>query len=294
MWAIGNELNLGYKNPKVYEAVNQICEMIHEVDPNHPTTTTIAGINKELVDHIKSRAPDLDVLSIQMYGDIVNLPKYIKESGWNKPFMVTEWGATGHWEVGTTAWDAAIEQTSSVKAQSYLRSYQVAIEPYGDQCIGSYVFLWGQKQERTPTWYGLFLEGGEETEPIDVMHYIWTGQWPDNRTPRLDSVKLDGRAAEENIYLKANQEYPAAAYLFDHEGDALTYKWEIKPESTDLKEGGDHEKTPQTIGGLINDSTQPGITLTAPNQEGPYRLFVYAYDGNGHGAHANIPFYVNP
>ena len=52
IWAIGNELNLRATNPKVWDAVNQISKYIHEVDPNHLTTTTIAGISKELVDDI--------------------------------------------------------------------------------------------------------------------------------------------------------------------------------------------------------------------------------------------------
>ena len=40
-WIIGNELNFDYKNPLVYDAVNNISKMIHEVDPNHPTTTAV-------------------------------------------------------------------------------------------------------------------------------------------------------------------------------------------------------------------------------------------------------------
>ena len=36
MWAIGNELSVGYKNKKVWNAVNDVARMIHEVDPNHP------------------------------------------------------------------------------------------------------------------------------------------------------------------------------------------------------------------------------------------------------------------
>ena len=52
-WAIGNELNLEAENLKVYDAVNDISMMIHELDPNHPTTTTTAGIGKREVDYMK-------------------------------------------------------------------------------------------------------------------------------------------------------------------------------------------------------------------------------------------------
>ena len=30
-WIIGNELNHGYTNPRVYDAVNDVAEMIHDV-----------------------------------------------------------------------------------------------------------------------------------------------------------------------------------------------------------------------------------------------------------------------
>jgi len=47
IWAIGNELNLRATNPKVWNAVNDISKMIHEIDPNHLTTTTLAGISQQ-------------------------------------------------------------------------------------------------------------------------------------------------------------------------------------------------------------------------------------------------------
>ena len=293
IWGIGNELNLGATNPKVWDAVNEISEMIHEIDPNHLTTTMLAGISKELVDEIKARAPDLDLLSIQMYADIENLPERIEDAGWEGPYMVTEWGATGHWEVEKTPWGAPIENNSSVKADLYRERYETAIASDTTQGLGSYVFLWGQKQERTPTWYGLFLPTGEETESVDVMHYLWNGEWPENRAPRLESATLDGRTAYDGIYLDPGQTYPAEVVSRDPDGDALRYVWEVREESTDLGEGGDDEEVPPLLPDLIDTPNAAQVNVTAPAEPGAYRLFVYVYDGQGHAAHANIPFYVN-
>ncbi|MFK7952379.1 MAG: glycoside hydrolase family 2 TIM barrel-domain containing protein [Ekhidna sp.] len=290
-WSIGNELNLNYTNPKVYDEVNRISKWIHEVDTNHLTTTTISSMNPEVVKEIKKRATDIDYLSIQVYGDLFVLGDMVEESNWTKPFMVTEWGAIGHWEMPSTEWGAPIEQTSSQKAKNYLKGYKESIEPYENQCIGNYVFLWGQKQERTPTWYGLFLETGEETEVIDVMHYIWNEKWPDNRNPRLDSMLFNGKLPQENVYLKSGEEYVAKVKTLDFDNDSLTYKWVIMRESEETKEGGDKEEVPEQLG-IIESATDSQVKVTVPKEEGAYRLFAYVFDGNGHAAHANVPFYV--
>jgi hypothetical protein len=294
IWIIGNELNLGANNPKVWDAVNEISKMIHEVDHNHLTTTALAGISKNLVEQIKSRAPDLDLLSIQMYADIVNLPSYLRADGWDGPYMVTEWGATGHWEVRKTEWGAPVENDSTVKANFYQQRYERAIAPDHKQCVGSFVFLWGQKQERTPTWYGMFLDSGEETATVDALHYLWKGEWPANRSPQLEGAYLDGKTAYQNIRLKPGDDYTAKVTVTDDDHDAITYKWNVMEESTDLGNGGDFEARPRVVPGLIADANGSEIQLKAPAKPGAYRLFVYAYDGKGHAAHANIPFYVSP
>jgi len=289
-WAIGNELNLEATNLKVYDAVNDLSKMIHETDPNHPTTTTMAGIGKREVDYIKENCTDIDFLSIQMYGDIVNLQKRIRDAGWEGPYMVTEWGATGHWEVARTEWDVAIEQSSSEKAEAFIERYRMAIQSDPEKCMGSYVFLWAQKQERTPTWYGMFLANGNVTETVDAMQYIWTGAWPENRCPALESLVLDELTAYDNVRLKAGAKYTARVQAKDHEGDPLTYRWEVLPESTDLGMGGDFETTPETL--LSMEVGQNEIELDAPNNIGAYRLFIYVTDDGGRSATANIPFFV--
>ena len=291
MWGIGNELNLGAENPRVWDAVGEISDMIHAVDGRHPTTTMLAGISRDLVDEIRVRAPSLDLLSVQFYADIENLARRIEDAGWDGPYLVTEWGATGHWEVPQTPWGAPIENTSSVKADLYRARYETAIAADSTQILGSYVFLWGQKQERTPTWYGLFLPGGEATEVVDVMEELWTGAPPANRTPRLGAFRLDGRTATDAVVLDPGQAVAARVAATDPDGDPLRYAWEVREEQRDLSEGGDDESVPALVPGAVA-ARGPDATLTAPATPGAYRLFVTITDGRGHAAHANLPFYV--
>ena len=291
IWAIGNELNLRSTNPRVWDAVNDISKMIHDIDPNHPTTTTLAGMLQQDIEYIKERCKNIDILSIQLYGSIVKLPKFLKDFGWTGPYMVTEWGATGHWEVPKTSWDIPIEENSSVKAANYLKRHQIAIESDTTQCLGSYVFLWGQKQERTPTWYGVFLEDGKETESVDVMHYIWSKKWPENRTPQIKSFTLNNKTAYQSVILKPNKDAKATIDIVDFENNTINYSWEVLRESTDLKDGGDKENRPESIDVQLTRNQNREINFKL-SEKGNYRLFVYADDGYNHAATANIPFKV--
>ena len=290
IWCIGNELNLHAENMKVWDAVNDISKMIHRIDPNHLTTTPIAGINKTLVQEIVNRAPDLDILSVQLYGEIDVLPQLLPRISWKGPIIVSEWGATGYWEVAKTPWDAPIEENSTEKAEHYLQRYQQYIAPL-PQCLGSFVFLWGQKQERTSTWFSLYTAEGNRTETVDVMHYLWNEQWPANRCPRIGSVSLGDYLAGDAIYLKPDFETSAMVTIDSNTGD-LTYKWEVLRESDSTTSGGDFEEVPEKIPGCIIGSPSNQIKIKAPTETGPYRLYVYVFDPYGSVAHANVPFYV--
>jgi hypothetical protein len=291
-WGIGNELNLQYKNTKVWDAVNDISKMIHELDPNHPTSTILAGVNKNLIDLIKQKTPDIDFLGINTYASLQTLPGTLKNAEWTGAYMVTEWGPTGHWEGLSTAWKSPIEETSSEKAGVYKMRYEYSVERDRNKCLGSYVFLWGQKQERTPTWYGLFTEKGEESEVMDVMQFLWSGKWPANMAPHIYSLQLNNLKAIQNVYLAPGSSSPVIAVATDPDNDKLTYRWELLPEPTQVSEGGDFEARPKPIEGLIKSIGEGKAILQAPTKEGAYRLFVYITDGNNNVATANLPFYV--
>jgi len=292
-WGIGNELNLRYTNKKVWDAVNNIAKMIKEVDGNSVVTTMLAGIGRDEVEYIRDNCPYLDFISVQMYGDIVNLEQRLAEAGYAGPYLVTEWGATGHWEMPETEWGSPIEQSSTEKADAIKKRYEKAILSDPANCLGSYVFLWGQKQERTPTWYGLFTEKGENTEAINVMEYLWTGEWPEQMAPRILNAKIKDKGGRfDNVRLKENTVYTAIVDV-DYSGVCdIAARAEILPEPVEVSDGGDFEQRPQSIEGLVLSATPSEIIFRSPSMNGSYRLFVYITDGNSNTGTINIPFLI--
>lgn len=291
MWGVGNELDLKYTNTKVWDAIEQIAGYIYEVDGNHPTMTATAFIEKEEVEWLNQKCPHIDILGVNAYAGLPVVSKFLKDFGWEKPYILGEWGTFGHWEVPQTQWNEAVELTSHEKANLYKQSYKdyILTDP---KCIGAYVFFWGAKQERTPTWYGMFLSSGEKTESVDVMNYVWKNEWPENRSPILDSLRLDGMNAYTHITLKPNSKHHAKVWAKDPDGDELKIKWEVLHETTDKRSGGDEEDKPLAVQNMEIEIQGKELFFQSPPDEGAYRLFVYIYDQKGSAAHANIPFYV--
>lgn len=293
MWGVGNENDLFYSNFKAWDAINDIAKMIHEEDPNHPTLTVTAGLDVAEVQLIQARAPHIDIYGINTYAGLLGVGKELRSFGWDAPYIIAEWGPNGHWEVPKTSWEAPIEQTSTEKAASYKLRYEKGIANDPTHCIGSYVFLWGYKQETTSTWYGLFLEDGSETEVMDVLQYVWSGEWPENRAPSIRSMQFNKLQANDSPTVTPGSICTFQLDAFDPNNDSLEFIWELTPESTDIKSGGDAESTPDAIEFKQLPSEKLGqLRFRAPNKEGAYRMFVTIRDGKGKAATANMPFYV--
>ncbi|MEB2782252.1 glycoside hydrolase family 2 TIM barrel-domain containing protein [Algoriphagus sp. C2-6-M1] len=301
LWAIGNELdhipgNKDY-NLKMWDAVNDVAKMIKEEDPAHPAMTVVGTGRMEKLKDLVERCPDLDLLGVNAYADIGEIPQWLRKYNWNRPYAITEWGVSGHWEVPKTKYGVAIEESSTKKANIYHEKYEnvIASDPW---CVGSYVFLWtSNRQEHTHTWYNMFYDNGIEKGTVEVMHYVWTGEWPDNKSPRLESLTIEGMKAEDNIELDHNKIYTASVDANDPDNDSLKYEWELVPENKAFGAyAGQGETKPPVAEGAIREKIENGKTVKfeVPDASGDnYRLFVYVYDGQGKIAVANIPFYVN-
>jgi hypothetical protein len=290
-YGVGNEVDLFYTDFNVWDAAEDICAMIHEVDPLHPTSVVTAGIDVAEIQMIQERAPSVDILGFNTYGDVKIVSRVVDQSGYTGPYMVTEWGTDGHWEVPKTDWGVPIERTGTQKENDYRDRFDEYIWSDRQQCIGSYVFLWGQKQETTPTWYGVFLEDGTATARVDGMSDAW-GAPPANRAPKIDRYLLNGVDPYASLRVKPGEWVDIDLAVRDPEGKGVDLKWELLPESTDIRSGGDFETRPQAMNLKLEQSESGGKRFRAPRGRGSYRLFIYVRDDSGKAVSANFPFLV--
>lgn len=298
-WGIGNEINLGNANiGAAWTLVEEMAQIIKSIDTRHLVSTVISH-SAEALDSVAKYCPSLDYVGINSYGDIKSLEKMVNNSAYKGAFMVTEWGPTGWWETDTTEWGAWIEQTSEEKRQVYEERYNNYILA-NPRCLGSFVFLWGQKEERTPTWFSMFsetdVEGlplkGEKTPMVEAMQRVWTGTELAQTAPVLQQhITLNDQFAQANIRVGKGEEITGAVKVTDKENDTLTYVWEVLKEATVLGFGGSHEPRPDRIGEVLT-TAEPQLTLKAPAEAGNYRLYVYVLDGTGFVSTDNIPFQV--
>lgn len=287
MWGVGNEMEeyAATSDPRVWKAVNDIAAMIKEVDGAHPTMTVIAEIGGDKLPSIKQYCPAIDAVGINTYGGVTSIPTRYAEADMDRPYVVTEFGPPGTWEIPRNGWDVPEELSSTAKAEIYAAAH--AALDADPACLGSFAFTWGNKQEATATWFGMFLPDGSRLGAVDAMTEAWSGAPAADLAPQIAELALVGEpvvapGAEVTARLKAT----------DPEGQPLAAEWVLFQEMDEFESMGDFRATPPTFPDAITEADATGATVTMPERAGNYRLFAYLRDGAGGGAVANVPLRV--
>lgn len=287
LWGLGNEME-GYdagNKPEIWQAVNEAAKRTKQLDPNHPTMTVISELGGERVACIHRYCPDVDIVGVNSYAGSASVDERYRRLNGTKPYILTEFGPPGPWETASTSWGAALEPTSTEKGDWYRRAYQGAVlsQPL---CLGSYAFLWGQKQETTVTWYGMFLKDGTKLQAVDTMTELWTGAAPQARCPIIR--KLHIRDLRE---FNPGTTFTAELEASDPDGRALEVRWVVQPEQPKKLTAGAEEESLPELSDIVLRNDNRSAELRTPLKPGGYRLFVYVRNGIG-AAVANVPFFV--
>ncbi len=285
-WGLGNEME-GFKdgdNQAIWNGIEAIAKMTKELDPHHPTMTTTAEIGGQRIAMLNRLCPSIDIMGINSYGGAQSLPERYRKAGGNRPYVVTEYGPAGTWEIPKNAFGAVDEPTSTAKGPVYLKTYAtLAKDP---QCLGSIAFAWGAKIEATATWYGMVLPDESRLQAADDLAAAW-GKPVANHCPTIQPLTLS-----LNSGLKPGDTITATAVIADAEHDAFTTEWILASESQNYDGGGDVQAAPPVYPEAISASTGTTATIKLPDSGGVFRVFAYVRDGKGGAAMANTTLKV--
>ena len=141
-WAIGNEVYLNMATDEEKEAysklLERICSTIKRVDKNHPITSVEAWTFS--LDWWQKFVPSIDIYGLNSYGTGANyLASKLEKKGIDKPYIITEFGVTGEWDIKAEKNGVKIEPTDKEKYEAIALGYINWIKNKSS-CLGVYVF----------------------------------------------------------------------------------------------------------------------------------------------------------
>ncbi|GAB5404198.1 MAG: glycoside hydrolase family 2 TIM barrel-domain containing protein [Aureliella sp.] len=285
IWGIGNETEGEGERVAVWKHIEQVAALVKREDPNHPTMAVLAELGAYKVQYLHHYCPSIDIVGVNAYGGAASIPRRYREAGGKKPYVLTEFGPRGPWEIGYTAIGSVNVELPQVKAATYREAYEAVLADR-QLCLGSYAFVWGAKQEATPTWFGMLLADGRRTAAVDTMQELWTGEKPENLCPQVNSLQLSAKLVAPGAELTAKVE------AFDPEGKSLRTSWVLSEDAKTFVTQGYHQDAPLELPKRFVEKNVTSARLRAPTRPGLYRLYCYVEDPEHSAAFANALFRV--
>jgi hypothetical protein len=290
MWDVGNEVILTMQDHGLSAAdvearrvgyakfVNQVADAIHGADPNHPVTSTDAYTGAW--PYYKQYSPSLDLMAVNSYGAIGGVYNDWVAGGYTKPYIVTEGGPAGEWEVPNDVNGVPTEPTDLQKRDGYTASWN-AVNAHPTVDLGVTEFHYGTENDFGGIWLNTYT-GGWKRLGYAALQKAYTGQAPANTPPEINSMTVSNQTA-----VPAGGTFTVNASVSDPNGDYLRYN--LMYSNKYVSGGGT---------GLINvnftDNGNGSFTVKAPETLGVWKVYVYAFDGQGNVGIETKSFKVVP
>ncbi|MCT2588943.1 discoidin domain-containing protein [Streptomyces sp. N2-109] len=276
MWNVGNESVLGldkcFAGDELEEQrdaytsfVNDIAKEIHAVDPNHPVTSTDAWTGAW--PYYERNAPDLDLYAVNAYQAGCGVRADWEEGGYSKPYILTEAGPSGEWEVPDDANGVPKEPADTAKAEGYQESWD-CVTGHTGVALGATLFHYGTEDDFGGVWFNLLPDGKKRLSYYAVKEAYGGDTGGDNTPPVISGMTADSAEG-----VPAGREFTVRAPATDPDGDEISYSVHLSSKYVD--ENGsltDAEFTREPDG---------TFRVTAPDRLGVWKLYVKAEDGQG-------------
>ncbi|MFF5662901.1 discoidin domain-containing protein [Streptomyces griseofuscus] len=276
MWNVGNESVLGLQNcysgsqleaeRNAYTSfVNDVAKKIHSIDPDHPVTSTDAWTGAW--PYYKRNAPDLDLYAVNSYSNVCKVRQDWLDGGYTKPYIITETGPAGEWEVPDDVNGIPDEPTDIQKADGYTKAWNCVTGHQG-VALGATLFHYGTEHDFGGVWFNLVPDGLKRLSYYAVKK-AYTGSTAGDNTPPVISNMTAGLASSA----PAGGEFTVHADVRDPDGDPITYKVFLS---------GNYANGDKRLVEAQWRSTGNGtFVVTAPQKLGVWKVYLQAEDGHG-------------
>ncbi|MCX4713127.1 MULTISPECIES: discoidin domain-containing protein [Streptomyces] len=289
MWNVGNESVLGLQNcysgdeleqqRDAYTTfVNEIAKKIHAVDPNHPVTSTDAWTGAW--PYYKKNAPDLDLYAVNSYDAVCDIRATWESGGYDKPYIVTEGGPAGEWEVPDDANGVPDEPTDVAKAEGYQSAWD-CVQGHPGVSLGATLFHYGTEYDFGGVWFNLLPAGQKRLSYYAVKEAYGADTSGDNTPPVISGMTVDNASAVE-----AGKPFTLRASVSDPDGDALTHQ--VLVNSKYIDDSG------QLTDADFTDRGDDTFEVTAPDRLGVWKVYLKSTDGKGNVGIETKSFKVVP
>ncbi|SDC94863.1 Exo-beta-1,3-glucanase, GH17 family [Glycomyces harbinensis] len=275
MWNVGNESVLGLQNcysGDVLEAqrnaytafVNEVAVAIHGIDADHPVTSTDAWTGAW--PYYEANSPDLDLLAVNSYGDVCGVQEAWEAGGYDRPYVITEAGPAGEWEVPDDANGVPAEPSDVDKAAAYGQAWD-CVTGHEGVALGATMFHFGTEGDFGGVWFNL-IPGGNRRLSYYAVAEAYGGTPQANTPPVITGMDLglDGPVV-------GGEAFTVDLDVADPDGDALEYIPMVN--SAYINGSWDMLLADYTVNG---DGT---VTIRAPEILGVWKLYVWVEDGHG-------------
>ncbi|MGW1062801.1 galactose-binding domain-containing protein [Micromonospora rubida] len=289
MWDVGNEVILTMQDhglpADVVEArrvayaqfVNEVAQAVHAADPNHPVTSTDAYTHAWT--YYQRYSPALDLLAVNSYGAIGTVKSDWIAGGYTKPYLLTEGGPNGEWEVPNDVNGVPDEPTDLAKRAGYTASWN-AVKGHPGVALGATEFHYGLENDFGGVWLNS-TTGGWRRLGYHALRQAYTGQAAANTPPEITAMSVSPQTA-----VPAGGTFTVDVTAGDPQGDLVRYN---------LMASDKHITGNRGLTNLTFTQTGNGrFTVRAPERLGVWKVYVYAFDGHGNVGIEQRSFKVVP
>lgn len=266
-WGIGNEvyLNIATAPEKLAysKLLEKICSEVKKLDPNHPITSVDAWTFG--MDWWSKHVPSIDIYGLNSYGPGVQfLQTELEKKNIDKPYIITEFGVRGEWDIKEKKNDIKIEPSDEEKYSTIANGYSdwITSKPKN---LGVFVFHYEDNNKHLAPWLLTQYKGSLRPQ-YWAIRKAFTGKDPENSIPTIELFELPNKSFKSKSWV------PVTLKANDLENESLSISFSYNQRT------GSRKRRDQIVPLESKGSLEKGFEIQLPEVDGAIKVYAEVKD----------------